>query len=205
MQNKVRQDFTITGYFYNEDEFSFRKFLNIKSKEKNTETPDLMVIMMNPGSSRPELGFTYEFNQEVPTIPDNTQDQIMRVMKLCNLYYARILNLSDVREPKSNIFVQKIEDLDKKNIYHSVFQKEREKDFKELFVSGVPVICAWGVSPKLSFLGELAFNKIKKEKIIGIPKTEEAYAYYHPLPQNYNKQKEWVETISMSINSLNTK
>jgi hypothetical protein len=36
--------------------------------------------------------------KESLAIPDNTQSQIMKVMLNCNLQYARVLNLSDLRE-----------------------------------------------------------------------------------------------------------
>lgn len=201
MAYKVRDDFNITGYFYTIGEYSFRKFLNIKRKTTSKTKPDLMVIMMNPGSSRPTKDFENIYNKEVPTIPDNTQDQIMRVMNNSNLDYARILNLSDLRETKSNILIQKIEILKEQKIQHSIFDDARTDDFNEFFVKNRPVICAWGVNPKLSELGTMAFEKVKSEKIIGQRKESVENAYYHPLPQNYNKQKEWVELISNSINS----
>jgi hypothetical protein len=69
-----------------------------------------MVIMMNPGSSKPHRW--YENNtKESLAIPDNTQSQIMKVQN-CNLQYARVLNLSDLREAKSSIFYDKIIELE---------------------------------------------------------------------------------------------
>ena len=193
---KIRTHYNITGYFYEIDEFSFRKYLNIKRKNIEIDKPDLMVIMMNPGSSRQEKEFANVFDKEVPTIPDNTQDQIMRVMYNANLNYARILNLSDLRESKSKILYEKIIILHKKNIIHSIFDKKRNKDFDEFFVKNLPVICAWGVNKNLTSLANSTISKIKGQKIIGIRKETVPNAYYHPLPQNYTKQKEWVEKIS---------
>ena len=193
---KIREYFDITGYFYEIKEYSFRKYLNIKRKGTNASKPDLMVVMMNPGSSRQEKEFAAVFDKEVPTIPDNTQDQIMRVLNNINFSYARILNLSDIRESKSKIFYEKINVLDKKNISHSIFEEKRTEDFEKLFVKNLPVICAWGVNEKLTPLANLTINKIKNQQIIGIKKETVTNAYYHPLPQNYTKQKEWVEKIS---------
>jgi len=202
MAYKVRDNFNITGYFYSIGEYSFRKFLNIKRKNSTNSKPDLMVVMMNPGSSKPIINYKDIFDKEVPTIPDNTQSQIMRVMNNCDLNYARILNLSDLRESKSTELIKKIEHLKTEKIPHSIFDNSRKHDLDNLFVKNLPVICAWGVNPKLSELGAMAFNKIKNEKIIGIKKASVENAFYHPLPQNYNKQKEWVDIVSVNVKEI---
>ncbi len=202
MLPKIKDDFTITGYFYNIENYEFRKYLNIKRKNSKIEEPDLMVIMMNPGSSKQMPDFIDIFDKEVPTIPDNTQSQIMKVMNNANFQYARVLNLSDLREAKSPIFIKKIDELRQKKIAHSIFDDSRNADFKRLFVSSIPVICAWGVNPKLLPLAQKAFKKIKNEKLIGTSKAGVPFAYYHPLPQNNDKQKEWVEIISNTLNNL---
>ena len=129
---KIRKYFNVTGYFYEKEQFGFRKFLNIIRKSSTIKTPDLMVIMMNPGSSRQEKEYANIFNKEVPTIPDNTQDQIMKVMNNLELNYARILNLSDLRESKSKILYEKIELLKSINIAHSIFDDRRTADFKNI-------------------------------------------------------------------------
>lgn len=190
-----KENFEIRGYFYNKSGYSFRKYLNIKRINSQKKNPDLMVVMMNPGSSKQEKEFINIFDNEVPTIPDNTQHQIMRVMNNTGFDYARILNLSDLREPKSKILYDKINELDKLKISHSIFQNENKTDLKKLFVEDVPVICAWGVNENLRPLARLALKKIKNETIIGLRKNIIEYAYYHPLPQNYTKQKEWVKII----------
>lgn len=199
---RTRDDFEITGYFYKIGDYSFRKFLNIKRKDTDVKQPEIMVVMMNPGSSKQEKEFANVFDKEVPTIPDNTQNQIMRVMNNLNLDYARILNLSDLRESKSKILYEKIEILAKIDISHSIFDDQRKKDFDEFFIKNIPVICAWGVNEKLTPLANLAFEKIKNQKIIGIRKETVENAYYHPLPQNYTKQKEWVVKITDLISEF---
>jgi hypothetical protein len=52
-----------------------RKYLNIKKKDTKIQTPDLKDIMMNPGKSKPING-----KIEVETIPDQTQNQIIRIL-----------------------------------------------------------------------------------------------------------------------------
>jgi len=200
----MRENFNITGLFYKKNGYNFRKFLNIVRKESSQNTPDLMVIMMNPGSSKP-LDGNEDNNSETIAIPDNTQGQIMRVMNRCSFDYARILNLSDLREPKSSVFYKKVDELKRKKISHSIFDKERNSDYEKLFVKNVPVIFAWGVNENLFGLAKMAIELIGKITPIGINKNGYEYAYYHPLPQNYKKQKEWVNEITEMIKKAHNK
>ncbi|MFB6318643.1 DUF1643 domain-containing protein [Saccharicrinis sp. FJH54] len=194
----MRENFKITGLFYQKNGYNFRKFLNIARINSDQVIPDLIVVMMNPGSSRP-LNGNENNNNETEAIPDNTQDQIMRVMNNCNFDFARILNLSDLREPKSSIFYKKIEELKRHKISHSIFDLERNHDYEKYFMKNVPVIFAWGVNENLFELAKLTVNQIGKITPIGLKKKGFEYAYYHPLPQNYTKQKEWVNKISEVI------
>lgn len=198
----MRKQFKITGLFYENQGYKFRKFLHIKKNNSLKKIPDLMVVMMNPGGSRPINGIENNI-AETDAIPDRTQDQIMRIMINCDFDFARVLNLSDLREPKSTILYTKFDELKKLNISHSIFDKKRKKDFDELFIKEIPVIFAWGVSKNLEELAEMTINRISEEYPIGLKKQGFDFAYYHPLPQNYNKQKEWIEYITKQINSMN--
>jgi len=194
----MRKDFKIAGLFYELNGFKFRKFLNIVRNNSSPKNPDLMVVMMNPGSSRPINGDD-NYNKESEAVPDRTQDQIIRLMNNCGFNYARILNLSDLREPKSSVFYNTINKLEYQNISHSIFDLKRSEDFEELFVTDIPVIYAWGVNKKLLNLAIQTINRIGETKPIGLNKEGLVYAYYHPLPQNYTKQKKWVEKITEMI------
>lgn len=196
--NNMKHLFDVKGYFYEYNDIPLRKYLNIRNKGDASDKPDLMVIMMNPGSSQPVNG--NDNNQlETHAIPDPTQDQIMKVMMNCNFNYARILNLSDLREPDSNIFYSKIKELNSNNIPHSIFDDDRVQEFNDLFEYGIPVIFAWGVNKKLKNLAEQAIYRVGECSPIGILKDESTWAYYHPLPPNYNHQTRWVETITSQL------
>ena len=190
----MKTQFHITGLFYEIEGYKFRKFLNIKLMNTAKLSPDLMVVMMNPGASRPINGIDNN-DVESDAIPDRTQDQIMKVMTACNLHYARVLNLSDIREPKSNQMLLKVLEMDKKGIAHSIFDDRRKADFDSLFVKDIPVIFAWGVGNGLKELAEKAIHRINDKKAIGVEKEGVDWAYYHPLPQVYKKQIEWVDEI----------
>lgn len=194
----MRKKFQITGCFYELNDFKFRKFLNIVRNNSDQKSPDLMVVMMNPGSSKPVNG-NNNYNKESEAVPDRTQDQIIRLMNNLGFDYARILNLSDLREPKSSVFYDSINKLENHNIAHSIFDLKRSKDFEELFIRDIPVVFAWGVNKKLLSLAIQTINRIGETKPIGLNKKGFDYAYYHPLPQNYTKQKEWIEKVAEMI------
>jgi len=143
---ELRDKFEVTGYFYMEGGLKFRKYLNIRLKGSNLQKPDLMVIMMNPGSSRPKGNKDIvRYECETEAVPDRTQYQIMQVMMRKNYSYARVLNLSDYcnSNSKNLFFFLERTDIGMKG-EHSIFHKEREEDFNDYFVKDVPVIYAWG-------------------------------------------------------------
>ena len=190
----MKEKFHITGFYYNIDELRFRKYLNIKHKKTKLDNPDLMVVMMNPGSSKP-LEQENCYNKEVIAKPDNTQAQIMKLMCSLNFEYARILNLSDLREPKSQLFYNQIDLMNKLKIPHSIFQEERKSDFEKFFIRNRTTILGWGVNNKLRFLANDALDSIGNEKIYGLLKPNTKNKYYHPLPPNARKQEKWLQDI----------
>jgi hypothetical protein len=190
----MKTQFTITGFYYEEQGITFRKYLDIKTIKPGSKNPDLMVIMMNPGSSKPIDGIENNTKESL-AIPDNTQSQIMKVMLNCNLQYARVLNLSDLREAKSSIFYKKIIELKRKGISHSIFDQNRQDDFDQMWVNNVPVIFGWGVSLNLMPLALKAMAACNASNPYGILKANTNWAFYHPLPPVHNKQLEWVTVV----------
>ena len=101
--------------------------------------PDAVVVMMNPGSSHPKDIYHIDGEIEYPqnsgsmrkelvlTQPDNTQYQVMRIAVSKGWKHIRVLNLSDLRDPKSGSFIQKTEALCEimGGHTHSLFCKER--------------------------------------------------------------------------------
>lgn len=150
---------------------------------------------MNPGSSYPLDGIDNN-HAESEARPDPTQDQIMEVMNNTGFNFARVLNLSDARQSKSNEFYKFINSSNAHAIPHSIFHQSRTVEFSNLFRQCVPVIYGWGVNANLEVLARMAMNRIAEKKPIGIRKPGFEWAYYHPLPQNHAKQIEWVSDIS---------
>lgn len=92
--------------------------------------------------------------------------------------------------------MSKIKDLRNEGIPHSIFDKNRQDDFNQLWVNNVPVIFGWGVSVNLKPLALKAIAACKASNPFGILKAKTNWAFYHPLPPVHKKQLEWVETVS---------
>lgn len=191
----IKSKFEVTGLFYLNKGYPCRKFLDIKRQESTHESPDLIVVMMNPGSSFPLDGID---NSSTPSAaePDKTQEQIMRLMDNASLNYARVLNLSDLRTPKSSDLLKFLKSNKSKDVDHSIFSASRKTDLDLLFVPNVPVVFGWGVDEALAPLAKQAITTLRVEKPLGKFKTGTEYSYYHPLPRTLLAQQEWVQLVS---------
>jgi hypothetical protein len=192
--------FEVSGHFYEQSGLKCRRYLDIQRAGGGLSQPDLMVVMMNPGSSYPLDGITNNTTAS-KAHPDRTQDQIMKVMNNTGFSFARVLNLSDVRQPSSSEFYRFLKSSNTNSITHSIFHQAREEEFSKLFCRGVPVIYGWGVNSSLEGLAKEAIHRISEEHPIGIRKNGVEWAYYHPLPRIHTKQIEWVKTISSLLSN----
>jgi hypothetical protein len=125
----------------------------------------------------------------------------MKVMLNCNLQYAPVLNLSDILEAKRNVLSTKIKDMENAGISHSIFYKNRQDDFNQLWVNTATVIYGWGVSIKLKPLALNAIAACNTPTPYGILKANTNWVYYHLLPHIHSKQQEWVEEVSKQLKS----
>jgi len=163
-----------------------------------------MVVMMNPGGSRPASGKS-DYCGVWKAVPDKTQDQIKKVMDEANFNYARVLNLSDKREPKSSEFYKFIDGEEGKSVDHSIFSNKRKVELAKLFNSKAPVILAWGVHRSLKALTKQATEAINnldgRNPPFCVGWLNEGKKYIHPLV-HYEKGKsaEWVEQITSQLN-----
>ena len=194
----MKNQFTITGYYYQIKKYKFRKYLEIKRNNTAVQIPDLMVVMMNPGSSKP-INNDDDGRTETEAIHDNTQTQIMKIMQVGKFNYARILNLSDIREPKSKLLYKKLEEMDADCISHSIFDPKRKNEFDNLWIKNTAVIFGWGVNYRLRRLAQKAIELCNTLKPLGLQKPNYSWAYYHPLPPNANIQKDWVKKVSKQL------
>ena len=150
---ELKKTFDVYGHFYNlklsDSILKCRSVLEINRKNKSSQIPDIIVMMMNPGSSTP-LDKKYELKvfskaeyvnvetkEIISTRPDNAQYQIMRLMEINNWDFVRILNLSDLRNGNSGKFQTEFRNamkLDSSNP-HCMTHKDREKELLDCLKS----------------------------------------------------------------------
>lgn len=192
------KNYKVTGIFYKNSQ-PCRKVLFIK-KTENMSTPDLLVLMMNPGASRRKCAKNFneipnEFlNSNVETIPDKTQYKIMDFMFNNGLEHACVLNLSDICNQHSNQLNQTIIE------NHSSF--DSVSNAKEIIAQFAPnatrVIVAWGcktIFKSLIYNAKQALAELGFQKVLGYNqiKDKESLYFYHPLVRNKN----WLQNLTV--------
>lgn len=192
----LKQYYNCYGDFYIWNGQECRRRLDIILKGASATVPDFMVVMMNPGSSKPLNPPPH--HGYVLADPDPTQDKIMELMHHAGYEYARILNLSDLCEGNSEKFRKLLTQV-APNTDHSIFDANRTSDFKKLWVSRVPVLAAWGVHSKLEPLAKSAQAAIGHEDVRGNDKPHSAWAYYHPKPSLHVDQAKWMKDIKLKF------
>ena len=169
--------------------------------------PDLLVVMMNPGASKPLAALWQGQGAPdfVPTQPDRTQYQIMQLLLAAqrlglNWQHARVLNLSDLRTPKSSVFAEKL-DRYSDDDSHSLFSPVRSAECRRLFATkATPVLCAWGLNPQFEKLAKWALDAAKGHAVFGL--TTDGLAYRHPLPQRFDMQLEWLRQLEVQLQKI---
>src|ERR1700722_18786692 len=172
---ELKSKFDVFGHFYSvqvapKKVVECRSVLEIveadhapkKTTALSNRKPDAIFIMMNPGSSRPLADVNNRIHAKaihelpislVPTKPDTTQYQVMRIMHYCEWRHVRVLNLSDLRCPKSGVFFKQFKRLEQESSFdsHSIFSIRRKSELvlKLTKHNNIPVIRAWGVSSEL--------------------------------------------------------
>lgn len=211
---KLKTYFRVHGHFYDvtlsSQRISCRSVLEIVREGLRPDHPDgaldAVIIMMNPGSSKPLSGQPEELKtgqlplthkKLVSTKPDTTQYQLMRVMHYCGWDYVRVLNLSDLREPKSGNFAKQYRRLESDQQYreHSIFCDSRSRELAQAFrrKPDAPIICAWGISPLLDPLIDQCTRAIRQYgDLVGLQKEDAPHRYFHPLPALQSAKRKWV-------------
>jgi hypothetical protein len=219
---KLKQNYGVFGHFYSVELASkkvveCRSVLEIASKdhtpadhsELSALRPDAVFIMMNPGSSRPLVEVNNRIRARaihklpislVPTKPDTTQYQVMRLMHFREWRHVRVLNLSDLRSPKSAEFFKLFQRLEDESNFdsHSVFSDTRtdELSLKLPKSRKTPLVLAWGLSDKLNPLIERCMSRLpRKSNLMGLLEPETTNKYRHPLPSLQKEQRRWVDMM----------
>lgn len=166
--------------------------------------PDLLVVMMNPGGSRPLNALWDEGANQGFTAaqPDRTQYQVMRLMLFAqrngqSWEHARVLNLSDLRTPKSAEMVRKLSAYQADDS-HSLFSAARAQECGAHFSNHLtPVLCGWGLNVAFIPLARSALNAMSRHPVLGL--SDDGLSYRHPLPQRHDLQQQWLEQIGGQV------
>ena len=219
---QLKEKYGVFGHFYSvelasKEVVECRSVLEIVSHDQTPADhaelselrPDAVFIMMNPDSSKPLVDVNNRIRARaihklpislVPTQPDTTQYQVMRVMLIRGWQHVRVLNLSDLRSPKSAEFIKTFERLEWDDEFegHSIFSNSRgdELSLKLPRSRKIPLVLAWGVSDKLTPLVNRCMARLpKKRKVIGLLEPGSTNKYRHPLPSLQKDKLRWIEQI----------
>jgi hypothetical protein len=205
---ELKSKFGVFGHFYSV-QVTLKRIVECRSVLEIVETvhapaeasvlsdqePDAVFIMMNPGSSRPLVEVDNRILAEaihklkvsvVPTKPDTTQYQVMRVMHYCEWRHVRVLNQFMGLEEDFSFDA------------HSIFSDRRKDELASKLINHkvIPVIRAWGVSPNLDPLIKCCTSKLTKAKTIrGLMKEGTTNKFLHPLPSLQRQQELWVNRM----------
>jgi hypothetical protein len=220
--SELKSVYDVLGHFYSVEispgnVVNCRSVLELVNKDHLPEKrsglshqkPDAVFIMMNPGSSQPLVEVNNHVHADaihelpislVPTKPDTTQYQVMRVMHYCNWRHVRVLNLSDLRCSKSPEFFKQFKRLEKEDLFdsHSIFSLRRQDELSSKLTQhgAVIVVRAWGLSEELDPLIERCISKTAKNKTIkGLAKEGTTNKYRHPLPTLQEQKLVWVNRM----------
>ena len=216
--HQLLQQFSVYGRFYTQAICGVHEQLrdrleiaphNWTLDQVLAHAPDLLVVMMNPGASRPlgalwDAGAAHGFTAAQP---DRTQYQIMRLLLAAQQYglpwlHARVLNLSDLRTPKSALLLEKTIAYQADD-RHSIFSTQRKAECQRHFVdTATPVLCGWGLNPQLNALAVAALQAAQGHPLLGI--TTDGILYRHPLPQRHDLQIQWLQQIQSQIQAMRT-
>lgn len=225
---QLKNNFEVFGHFYSVDlksgeKIDCRSVLEIVTRQSKPshigllldKSPDAIFIMMNPGSSRPLIEVNNFISESlinqlevslVPTKPDTTQYQVMRVMHYCGWNHVRVLNISDMRDSKSGSFVKRFNDIESRTGFsaHSLFNDKRSVELRRKLNKKpeAPIVCAWGVSSDLDPLIERCLSKVAGTfELTGLMKPSAENKYFHPLPTLQKDKEQWVTNLVTHISA----
>lgn len=223
---ELKKEYVVYASFYQLEyddgrKIACRNILEIFNRETYKDLSkrnklDAIFIMMNSGRSKAK-----KKNYQAPSVkeadiikhqqiainlletkPDNTQYQLMRIMKEKDWKHIKVLNLSDYRQAKSNEFYKDIEDLKQNDRYciHSIFSKKRTKELSKYFnCREAKIIAAWGIDEALDELIIQAISCNKISKRIGVNINKDQLHYSHAGPQKLTYKVKWLESILKQV------
>ncbi len=225
---ELKKQFTCYGHFYElvtmaGERAKCRSVLEMVDRSVNQErpsdislmAPDVVVVMMNPGSSHPKDIYHLDDEIEYPknggsmrkelvlTQPDNTQYQIMRIAVAKGWGHIRVLNLSDLRDPKSGSFLQRVDALSEimGGHTHSLFCNERTNECAHALArkSDTPIMLGWGQISGLIPMAEQCMRRIEGEPTCTVASDVHPLLNAHPSPMLQSKKLLWLDSMLAAL------
>jgi hypothetical protein len=228
----LKRQYKAFGNFYNVEQENrgngYRNDLHIIDKDyfdmnELTQPIKLLVIMMNPGESTPESSsyriplFTREMVtmrehclDTIPTKPDRTQYQVMRMMNGLDIKHSRVINISDIRDTQSGSLASDLESLI--SDLHSLFSVDRQQELQNVYSSLADdafIFLAWGRDiidcEPFKQLAERCISTLPHDKVVlGIP-GEEYLKFKHPWPRGRGgSARNWLQEAEDCFNEYFT-
>lgn len=190
----MKNKFEISAKFGEIDGVKCRSVLRINALEKGGDKLRFLTVMMNPGGSKPnsEIVTSTEY---CSAVPDRTQYQIINLMIRVGIKCMDVINLIDIREPKSGKLIEYLKG--ENYMKYSIFSEERGVELDRMLKSSDIIICAWGVNKNLRNIANIAIDRMKGKILVGLKKDDDECLYYHPLPRR-NKAK-WVDAMEREL------
>jgi hypothetical protein len=192
-----------------------------KPSDISLMVPDAVVVMMNPGSSHPKDIYHIDEEVEYPragsslrkelvlTQPDNTQYQIMRIAVSKGWNHIRVLNLSDLRDPKSGSFIQRVEALSEVmgGHAHSIFCPERAEECTHSLKrkNATPIMLGWGQDVGLIPLATQCMKRLKSEPTCTVPSNVHPLLNAHPSPMLQSKKLQWLGDMLAALEGADSR
>lgn len=220
----LKKQFVISGCFYElECDHSLslpcRNVLEIFDKTRveeqaTSQLPDALFILLNPGKSMPSdpkfsapkvkirnLNLIISKETLVPAKPNGPDYQIMRLMKMKQWGYVRVITLSDIRDPDRKNFLNMIQNPQlAKNKVHSIFSDKRINERLSAFQikPNAPVIAAWGKEDCVRPLAQMCIEKAGCN-IKGVCYQDSPLLYYQACPSLTEQKQKWLLNISSHL------
>lgn len=215
--SELKKQFRVSGHFYDMVvdgiHFPCRSILEISADTAAPMELDFVVIMMNPGASRPvdpeyipetvtpsELRTGKWKRELIPTVPDPTQYQIMRLMEVVGAKRVQVFNLCDLRNGNSQRLKQDhahASECDPTASF-SVTNPSRISELKATIESATLVlpILGWGENSVLREYAERALAEFPNH--LGVERLSPWFS--HPSPMMKTHKLRWLAGILEQIN-----
>lgn len=213
----LKAKFDVFGHFYRlqlaDQVFNCRSVLEIVDASEDvvsTAEPYAVVVMMNPGSSKPadpeyvpkqysaqEITSESWEKEVVRTCPDNAQYQIMRLMLLRDWKRVKVLNLSDLRNGNSGGFSETFIEASSydPSSPHSVTHPGRLGELLSHCSNSRLTIAAWGSTEVLREAARTFISKVPQVR--GLELEHPWYRY--PSPYRKDQKLDWLKCANEEL------